>query len=212
MHAALDAQGRVLARTRGVTIGEGRAQALVAAVCSASDSGATTGAGFGNVGVEIQVVIDAASLVGAGDVPGSLTVGDSGPQSITAQAVRDLLTDPATPVTLRRLVTDPMTGHLLDRGRRRYQVTGALRDFLVARNRTCRFPGCSRPADTGQVDHAEAWDDGGRMDRSNLGPLCVRHHLFQTHLGWQITESSDDGSCSWRSPQGREYDVDPPPF
>ena len=215
IHAALDAQGRLLAQSQGTTIGEGRARALVAAVCSGNGSGAEPGdaaGAAGAVGVEIQVVIDAASLVGAGDAPGSVTVGGTGPQPLTAQAVRDLLLDPSMPIALRRLVTDPVSGHLLDRGRRRYAVTGELRAFLVARNRTCRFPGCTRPATSGQMDHAETWDDGGRTDRANLGPLCLRHHLMKTFCDWRITDSRDDGSCSWRSPQGREYDVDPPPY
>lgn len=203
IHAALDAQGRDLAAAQGVSIGEGRAQALVSAVCSGSGSG---------VGIEIQVVIDAASLLGATDSPGVLTVGTSGSQPITAQAVRDLMADPSTPVSLRRLITDPITGTLLDRGRRRYQVTGALRAFLVARDRTCRFPGCQRRAQACQVDHAVPWDAGGASDRHNLGHLCVRHHHLKTFGEWRITDSRDDGSCTWRSPQGREYDVDPPPF
>ena len=207
VHAALDAQGRMLAQTHGITVGEGRVQAFVDAICHPSS--APQGSG---VGVEIQVVIDAAALLGASDSPGALTVGTSGSQPITAQAVRDLVADPSTPVSLRRLVTDPMTGHLLDRGRRSYEVTGPLRAYLVARDRTCRFPGCSRRATTCQVDHAVPWDSGGASDRCNLGHLCVRHHHLKTFGGWEITSSRSDGSCSWRSPQGREYDVDPPPF
>ena len=35
----------------------------------------------------------------------------------TLDEVRDLLADPHTDATLRRLITDPMTGHLLDIGR-----------------------------------------------------------------------------------------------
>ena len=113
---------------------------------------------------------------------------------------------------MRRLLTDPVTGHLLDRGRTTYAVTGALRDFLVARDVTCRHPGCTRPAARCQVDHAVEWSDGGPTDTANTGLLCIRHHQLKTHGGWQIIESRPDGSCTWRSPTGRIYNVDPPPL
>ncbi|MEI6362054.1 MAG: HNH endonuclease signature motif containing protein, partial [Actinomycetes bacterium] len=121
-------------------------------------------------------------------------------------AVRDLIADPRVAVTLRRLVTDPVTGHLLDAGRRAYQAPAALRAFIAARDGTCRFPGCARRADTCQVDHAVAWDDGGRTDLANLGALCTRHHQLKTHAGWDVLASRPDGSCSWRSPGGRPYE------
>ncbi len=126
--------------------------------------------------------------------------------------MRELIADPSVPTHLRRLVTEPFTGRLLDRGRRRYQVTGALRGFLVARDGTCRFPGCPRRAARCDIDHAHPWDDGGRTDRDNLAPLCRRHHQLKTHGGWDITQTADDGYVAWRSPHGREYDVDPPPY
>jgi hypothetical protein len=47
--------------------------------------------------------------------------------------VRDLLADPDVAVTIRRLVTDPLTGHLLDYGRKTYEVPQRLREFLIAR-------------------------------------------------------------------------------
>ncbi len=110
---------------------------------------------------------------------------------------------PSVPVTLRRLVSDPVTGALVDRGRRSYQVTGPLREFLITRDGTCRFPGCGRRSDRCQMDHALPWEDGGRTDIENLGALCTRHHQLKTHGGWEITSSDADGSCRWRSPAGQ---------
>jgi hypothetical protein len=161
---------------------------------------------------EIHVVVDAAAVLGVTDAPGSITVGSQGPQTISAQAVRELLDDPDLPTTLRRLVTDPMTGHLLDRGRQSYRVTDELRAFLAVRDATCRHPGCTRPARGCQVDHAAAWDDGGGTDRQNIGHLCIRHHQLKTHARWRIVESRPDGSAVWRSPMGRTYEVEPPPL
>jgi hypothetical protein len=158
---------------------------------------------------EVQVVVDAGVVRGASDQPGTIVVGNGGQQPISAQAVRDLLADPDVPATLRRLVTDAVTGHLLDRGRSSYRVTDAMRAFLAVRDSTCRHPGCARPASRCQVDHSVAWSDGGGTDR-DAGHLCTRHHPLRTHAGWEIIESRADGSAVWRSPQGRIHQVDRP--
>lgn len=188
------------------SIGERRGRALVDLVLGLAGPGmdapgmaGAAGAAHPIVGAEISVVVD---------LPTLLRLQGENPSII--DDLRALLEDPRCPVALRRLVTDPVTGHLLDRGRTRYEVTGDLRSFLIARDRTCRFPGCSRRAVACQVDHATAWDDGGGSDRDNLGALCLRHHQSKTHGGWTISESAADGSCTWRSPSGREYPHAPP--
>ena len=61
-----------------------------------------------HVTTEIQIVLPATAVLDASNEPGSITVGSHGPQPVTAQAVRDLLDDPDTPTTLRRLLTDPV--------------------------------------------------------------------------------------------------------
>jgi hypothetical protein len=139
----------------------------------------------------------AASLRGAG--------------AIDAGMVADLLADPAIAVTMRRLVVDPVTGHLLDVGRRSYAVPDALRRFVSTRDQYCRFPGCRRRAERCQVDHAVPWEDGGGTGPANLGALCLRHHQLKTHGGWAIHGSGPDGSCTWRSPTGRVYEHPPEP-
>ena len=83
---------------------------------------------------------------------------------------------------------------------------------MVARDRTCRFPGCNRRAGLGQIDHAVPWDDDGPSDRANLGALCVRHHQLKTFAGWAVVASREDGSARWRSPAGLDYEHSPPPL
>jgi hypothetical protein len=178
------------------TIGEHRAAALVALVTGAQGAPA--------VRAHVDLVIDLPTFLG-------LQTPD-GPGSVSPDVRRDLLADPAVAVTIRRLVTDPLTGHLLDYGRKTYEIPERLREFIIARDRTCRFPGCGRRADLAQIDHAIPWDDGGTTSPANLGALCVRHHQLKTFAGWQITESKANGSCVWISPQGRRYDHDPPPY
>ncbi|MCX6433281.1 MAG: HNH endonuclease signature motif containing protein, partial [Actinobacteria bacterium] len=93
-----------------------------------------------------------------------------------------------------------------------YRVPDALRAFIEARDRTCRFPGCHRRAGLAQIDHAIPWDRGGATSRENLGALCTRHHQLKTHAGWAITASTFDGSCRWRSPSGFGYERLAAPF
>ena len=189
-----------------LTAGERRADALAALILR-TRPGTGTDSEAPQVRAHVDLVIDLPTLLALED--GQAELRGSGP--IPADVVRDLLADPAVAVTIRRLVTDPLTGHLLDHGRRTYAIPQALRDFIVARDRTCRFPGCRRRADRCQIDHADPWDDGGHTSPANLGALCVRHHQLKTHAGWQITNSHPDGGCVWTSPQGRHYVHEPNP-
>ena len=124
---------------------------------------------------------------------------------IDADELRELLADPAVSVTMRKLVADPITGVLSACGRSTYRVPERLREFIVRRDGTCRFPGCGRAARSSQIDHAEAWDDGGSTDPDNLGALCTRHHQLKTHAGWRLDDSRAEGACTWISPHGRRY-------
>ncbi len=124
---------------------------------------------------------------------------------------RQLLADPAVKVFTRPAAISD-TGHVLDVGRKRYQITGSLRRLIITRDGSCRFPGCNATATRCHIDHATPWDEGGRSDVGNLGVLCVRHHQLKTHGGWQLTNSKADGSCTWRSPQGLTYHHYPEPI
>lgn len=157
------------------TIGERRADAAAALILA--DSGARSTVPEPEVRTHLDITIDLDTLLGLQDAPAHL----AGVGAVPADMVRDLLAGSGADVTMRRLVTDPLTGHLLDLGRERYAVPDRLRDFIVARDGTCRFPGCRRRAAACQVDHATAWDDGGDTSIANLGALCIRHHLLKTH-------------------------------
>lgn len=172
-------------------VGERRAEALARLVLG----------GAGAVTAHLDLVIDLDTLVGLRDGPAVMR----GAGAVPADLVRRLLDDPAVGCTVRRLVTDPVTGHLLDVGRTSYRVPAALRRLIRARDQVCRFPGCRRSADRCEVDHAVAWDDGGTTSTANLGSLCTRHHQLKTHGGWRISASRGDGSCDWISPLGRAY-------
>ncbi len=146
--------------------------------------------------ITVNVTIDLPTLLGLSENPGQL----AGYGAIPASVARALASDGKW----KRFITDPQTGALLDYGRETYQPPQALIDFLIARDRTCRFPGCRRSAALSDLDHAQSWEEGGTTSLENLGALCRRHHLLKTHGGWGI-ESRADGSCTWTSPLGKIY-------
>ena len=148
--------------------------------------------------VTVNVTIDLPTLLGLAENPGQL----SGYGAIPASVARELASD----ATWKRFITDPQTGNLLDYGREKYEPPQALVDFLLARDRTCRFPGCRQPATRSDIDHAHSWDSGGETNIENLGLLCRRHHRLKTHGRWGLV-SNEDGSCEWTSPVGKKFFV-----
>ena len=144
----------------------------------------------------INVTIDLPTALGLANNPGQL----SGYGPIPANIARQIAADGRW----KRFVTDPITGVLLDYGRETYIPPQDLQDFLIARDRTCRFPGCRQPAHLADLDHAIPWEEGGTTSAENLGALCRRHHNLKTHKGWKLINQSD-GACTWISPTGQEY-------
>jgi len=138
------------------------------------------------------------------------------------------LTDPETGV-LRATVTRPELERLVRRGCRehseggcscavldrppqvdRYEPTPAQRRFIRARDRTCRHPGCRRPAAQTDADHVHAYADGGATDCANLSSLCRRHHRLKTHApGWRFAMSTD-GTLHVTTPSGVTRTTRPP--
>jgi 5-methylcytosine-specific restriction endonuclease McrA len=167
----------------GLTMGEHRVEALAAMVLGGDN--AATGEGSKPVKAHLNVTIPLPVLLGVQDGAAEL----AGDGAVAVEVVRELLADPDCAVTMRRLVTDPLTGHLLDYGRRTYEVPQRLRDYIIARDRVCRFPGCNRSAERSQIDHAIPYADGGDTTPANLGALCTRHHQLKTHCEYA-------GGCS----------------
>jgi hypothetical protein len=153
--------------------------------------------------ITISVAIDLPTLMGLAENPGQL----AGYGAIPASVARRLAADG----NWQRFVSDPTTGNLLDFGREKYMPPQELIDYLLARDRVCRFPGCRRTGQSSDIDHAQSWETGGETNPANLGLLCRRHHRMKTHGGWSL-ESNPDGSCLWKSPQGKTFFVPSRPF
>jgi hypothetical protein len=145
----------------------------------------------------INVTLPISTLLGCDDEPAHL----DGYGPITAGLARRLASDPTG--TWRRLVTDD-AGQLLDYGRKTYRPPANLTDHVIARDKTCTFPGCRRPARLSDLDHGDAWAAGGVTSSHNLAALCQRHHNAKHDAGWRVRRL-EDGASEWASPTGHRY-------
>ncbi|MDG4665617.1 HNH endonuclease signature motif containing protein [Mycobacterium sp. 236(2023)] len=90
----------------------------------------------------------------------------------------------------------------------RYRPSTALDEWVRARDLTCRFPGCDRPAAYADFDHTVPWPVG--VTHASTGKLlCRQHHLAKTFwAGWSDTQHPD-GTVVWTTPTGRTYTTRP---
>ncbi|MDT7658847.1 MAG: hypothetical protein QOF38_3562, partial [Pseudonocardiales bacterium] len=159
----------------------------------------------GGVQVRVGVTVGLTTLLGLDQLPGEL----AGYGPIPADQAREL----AAQGTWRRLVTDPVTGALLDYGTSRYTPPAHLAAHVVARDQTCVFPGCRIRADRCDLDHRVPFDaDSGNGATSdvNLSALCRPHHRLKQQPGWRLARYAD-GTLAWRTPTGHRYHRRPPP-
>jgi hypothetical protein len=82
---------------------------------------------------------------------------------------------------------------------------------VIARDRTCRHPGCHRDARRAELDHITPWAAGGETNSANMHALCTRHHRAKHEAGWRVRRHPD-GSTHWTSPTGRRYQKPPDPL
>lgn len=80
------------------------------------------------------------------------------------------------------------------------KVPARLRRLLLARDRTCRFPGCEarRGLDAHHIVH---WADGGPTEAANLVLLCSFHHHRVHDRGWRIHHDGR-GRVRFQAPSG----------
>jgi hypothetical protein len=106
---------------------------------------------------------------------------------------------PVSSKTIERLACDCSITRVLlnsestviDVGRSKRVVSEPGRRALKARDGSCRWPGCERPASWSAAHHVVHWIHGGTTDLDNLILLCHRHHWMVHEGGWQIVRSDD---------------------
>lgn len=142
---------------------------------------------------EVQLVVSAETVLGISDAPGDLL----GYGPVDAGHARRIAHSAG--IVWRRVLTDPVTGAVLDRGRRAYTPPAEVAGHVMARfGWQCSRPGCGHRA--ADLDHATAWKDGGATSAANLHPLCRGCHTAR-HTGWTVHLDEATGA-TWITPHG----------
>jgi len=168
-----------------------------------------------------RVTVDVDGHVITADAPQPLfspTSASATPRATAARAKPAEPVDPVDPVNpvdalspvvaaILALATAPVVVSPL--GGAGYVVSRRLRRYLEARDRTCTFPGCPRPAAYTDKDHAIPWPQGP-TDPANLGCLC-RHHHRAKQVSFTV-QRLPDGMVRWITRGGQQYDRPPVGF
>ncbi len=110
-----------------------------------------------------------------------------------------------------RLVTDPLTGTLLDAGTTAYRIPDKLRNAVRLRDQRCRFPGCTRPAEYTDTDHVIPYRLTHATNAKALICLCRHHHRTKTFGNWHITtDNTYSTDTTWTGPLGTTRTTRPP--
>jgi hypothetical protein len=180
-----------------------RADALAARILGTTDETGAIDWTPKPADVQVQLVIDLETLRGEADRHCLLDG-----QPVPAQIGRELA---GYAKAFRRMVTDPLIGHLLDYGRVTY-LPAPLRTYVLARDGGCRAPGCTvRDPRRLQMDHAISFPEGP-SDRANGGCVCLPNHQVKTAGLSRIENSQADGSCDWITAWGQRIHIPARPF
>ncbi|SNS63235.1 HNH endonuclease signature motif containing protein [Rhodococcoides kyotonense] len=97
-------------------------------------------------------------------------------------------------------------GRPLHLGRTKRLASVDQRIVLIAADRGCSFPGCTRPATWSQVHHVNEWVAGGNTDIEDLTFGCDQHHRLvgPSENQWATTKAGSDhqypGRTLWHAP------------
>jgi hypothetical protein len=110
--------------------------------------------------------------------------------------------------TLQRMTCDCSVGRMLfegdsvliDVGRERRVVSPSQRRALEVSDRTCRWPGCTRPGRLCEAHHLIPWTRGGATNLDNLALICWTHHAMVHEGRWQLIKNRDGQLSLLRPP------------
>ena len=182
-----DAQGEPKAGSAAeeVTPAQRRADAL--GVLAETELAAVLDRGSAGDRYQVMLHVELPTDVAAGEgLCGTLEV-DHGAVDVSAETSRRLACDASVVA-----IGHSADGAVLDIGRKTRTVPAPIRRALEARDRSCRFPGCT--AHRCDAHHLEHWVDGGATSLDNLMLLCRRHHRAVHEGGFRVA-CSDLGSA-----------------
>ncbi len=128
------------------------------------------------VNVEIQLVMTERTLLDGDEEPAILTGYGPIPAALARRLIRGA--DPRTTTWVRRLFTDPVTGHLSTADTRRRIFTPTARHYLIARDQYCRTPYCGAPIR--HADHTTPHARGRAHQHQQRARLMRELQLHQT--------------------------------
>jgi len=118
-------------------------------------------------------------------------------------AVAEVLSaGPIPPSVLARLACDSEItrvvfgpgSQVINVGRAERTFSGPRRRAILARDGTCRYPGCTAPPALGEIHHADHWArDGGQTDVNAGVLLCWYHHHLVHLLGIEVARGPTGG-------------------
>ncbi|WP_295854054.1 HNH endonuclease signature motif containing protein [uncultured Microbacterium sp.] len=161
---------------------------------------------LGAIRARVQVVVPALTILdptAENHDPAEL-IGHGPLDAATARGLAE-----ATALPWDRVITHPITGAVLHTDT--YHRTTAIDRYLRARDRRCRWPGCTVPAIRCEVDHTRDHALGGPTHVANLAHLCQRHHTQKQFTRWTVKQLPG-GILQWTSPTGRTYTDEPLPY
>jgi hypothetical protein len=199
------------------TVGQRRSDALGAlangndrlrCACGSPTCPATAGQTSTKSSVVVTVVADQTAIeaaresVTAAHVPGT----DVGTAILSG---RDLLPTPMLAELLRAGATLQPLCIPADEPEQKYRPSATLARWIRTRDLTCRFPGCTVPADMCDIDHVVPYPIGPTHP-TNLACLCRKHHHMKTFWtgDWALT-LRPDGAAIWTAPTGHTYTTQP---
>ncbi|MEV7038639.1 DUF222 domain-containing protein [Amycolatopsis sp. NPDC051061] len=161
-----------------------------------------SGTGGPSERTEVFLHVDLATYLGANDFPAIL----AGRGPIAASVARRIISGSDT--TLRRVLTDPRTGQVIELSPTRYPLDPAHDEFIRVRDRECRQPGCTRPAQNCAIEATRAQ---GEAEQAADQPVtyCSRHRRLKSQPGWDY-EVTPDGTVNVATPAGQTHSTTPP--
>ena len=164
------------------------------------------------VPVEIELVMDVDTLIGASDRP-ARTSGPVGGCVVPAATAREWVWSGRAPTWLRRIFTDPVTGQPVDADsrRRRFHAAADAR-FARLRDQHCRHPWCQ--SEIRHIDHPVPHAEGGESTRANSQGACEPHNYVKEMPGWStrvVDDRPGHHTVEITTPTGHTYRSQAPP-